>query len=173
MQTFIYTLSLSIRAFSQTKCRKVKTMKIKARFGASTRKWVDGWELEYIDKVYEVYSFRDSDGIWGSTYDDFQDAIDDLKKYEIDLLSLWEAEAKKQYPDSKFEEVFEFVDVELDLPFSFIEAKGYSIRKNGKIVQVNASDMGAMISEGVWYDHDGNAKELDADDSPLKELGLI
>jgi hypothetical protein len=116
--------------------------------------------VEYIDPEYEVYSYSIGDGIWGffiRSEEEFEEAIE-----------LWGEK-------NVYKALDEMEDIEVEIPIQKILDEGYSIRniKTGKIIHFGAKDIEEMSSQACWYDSDGNAKELDSEDSPLTQQGLI
>jgi len=118
-------------------------------------------ELRYVDKEYEVYSYELGDGIWGRTYEDWDEG-----DYE---------ELCKIFGQEKVNKVLEFEEdyVEGYVPFSFVEEQGYSILKKGKPIRISERDMFNLCTDSVVNMPDGPCLEPDAEGSPLREMGLI
>lgn len=117
--------------------------------------------VEYKDDKYEVYSYRDGDGIWGWNIredEEFKEAIE-----------LFGQEALNKAFD-------DYEDVPVEIPFSIVEKQGYCIlnRKTQKpITMLSEDDLWSMMDSGVVTLPDGSSVEPDAENSPLRELGFI
>ena len=116
----------------------------------------EGLCVEYKDTKYDVYSYELGDGIWGWTIgDDLTQTI-------------------KLFGEKAVEKVLMGEEVNVNVPFSYIDQMGYSIvTKKGKVVQMAEKDGWAIISNGVVEMPNGERLEPDAEGSPLRELGLI
>lgn len=113
-------------------------------------------EVRFKDKRFKVWSYQDGDGIWGFHLDDEE------------FIELFGKELFEKWVESDFEEL------EIDVPFSVIEEKGYSILDNKRRVRkISIEDLWGMSRDGVVRLPDGRTVEPDAEDSPLMELGLI
>lgn len=114
-------------------------------------------ELHYKDDRYEVYSYECGDGIWGTYWEEFGDMEKDLGKGIVD-----------KWVEDGYE------DMEIEVPFSFIEKQGYSIlTKKGKPLRVSNKDIEHMCFDGVIELPDGSLTEPDGDNSPLRQMGMI
>ena len=117
--------------------------------------------VEYKDEKYEVYSYRDGDGIWGWNIEE-----DEEFKEAIEL-----------FGQGAFDKAFdEYEDVPVEIPFGKVKKQGYCIlnKKTQKPVTMpSEDDLWDMMSNGVVHMPDGNDVEPDAENSPLRQMGLI
>lgn len=125
------------------------------------------YELRYKDPEYEVYSYEIGDGIWGSRFEDLEEIAQKLGQKVLD-------DWLKINPGAE-EDGLLTKELELEVPFSYVEEEGYSIirKKGGKIVKTSLRDMEHMCLDGCINLPDGRVVEPDSEDSPLYEMGLI
>lgn len=119
-------------------------------------------EMRYKDEKYDVYSYELQDGIWGTCFED-------LDEKEMDFLN-------KTFGEKEVEKLIlmEVDEVVGYVPFSYVTAQGYSIvTKKGKCIETSERDMAHMCMDGCIALPDGSMVEPDAEDSPLREMGLI
>lgn len=117
--------------------------------------------VKYKDDRYEVYSYRDGDGIWGWNLEEDEEF---KEAYE-----LFGKEVVERAMD-------EYEDIPVEIPFSAITKQGYTIldKKTQKpITMVHPDDLMNIMSEGMVHMPDGSDLEPDAEGSPLREMGLI
>lgn len=137
-----------------------QTIKIRI---CETDTWNDNlWQAIYEDEEYEVYSYKLEDGMYCFTFDDIEEALKEK--------GLTEEQIKKAINDLEAEE-----EAYAEISWEEIIKMGYSIvnKKTGKIIKISMKDMEHCCYEGCITLPNGEQCEPDADNSPLKQMGMI
>jgi len=141
-------------------------MKIKCELKDKTcDEWFTPFELRYMDPKFEVYSYRDGDGIWGSTFDEFEEVIQFVEKY-VDKETAKELQAE-------FDKWGFFSDLKVEVDTKFVSDEGYTLRdlKGNEII--SNKELKHMCMDSVITLPDGRRVEPDHPDSPLSQMGII
>ena len=120
-------------------------------------------EIEYIDPLFEVYSYQDGDFIVGDSF------------FDIEEIPKW---LREQLSEEDLEEIFDYaIEKLVKVPFSKIRytimRKRDKNKKRRSIVRMDDQELLHLAIDSVIETPDGELVEPDDERSPLRGLGII
>lgn len=116
-------------------------------------------DIVYKDPRFEVYSYEYGDGIWGTSVNLLEN--DNFK------------ELTEKYGADAIRKAEEGQDVQVCVPISEITNKYSLLDRKGNLIMPSDRDLSHMCVAGSITLPDGKTVEPDAEDSPLRKMGLI